>query len=274
MRAFSRWMAWGSVAGALALTACGSASTEGEAAAAAQAGVTQDPPEVAHMNFVREALAKVTLRPDQQPVVDQLGKDATARHEVIKTARVALRNAIADQVQAGKIDRAALKPQTDALLAAIDQSRPADRAAMVRLHDILDKNQRGQFVDALQAQFHDRMHGGRPGMGHARQWASDLNLTDAQRDQIRAAVKSKFEGQREQMKDQWKATREQGHQMLESFRQDQFTLDANSPELFGRDKIAGGVGKMIDFAEAAVPMLTPEQRAIAAQKIRTQEGHF
>ena len=144
----------------------------------------------------------------------------------------------------------------------------------MRLHDVLDKNQRGQFVDALQAQFHDRMHGGRPGMAHMRQWASDLNLTDQQRDQIRAAVKSKFEGQRdhEQMRDQWKATREQGHQMLESFRQDQFALDANSPEIFGRDKIARGVGKMIDFAEAAVPTLTPEQRAIAAQKFRTQRG--
>jgi Spy/CpxP family protein refolding chaperone len=131
------------------------------------------------------------------------------------------------------------------------------------------------FVDALESQFRDRMHGGaRPGLGHARQWATDLNLSDQQRDQIRTAVRSKFEGQREQMKEQWKASREQGHQMLESFRQDQFTLDANSPELFGRDRIAGGVGKMIDFAEAAVPTLTPEQRAIAAQKIRTQEGHF
>jgi Spy/CpxP family protein refolding chaperone len=273
MRSFSRWMAWGSVAGALALTACAS-STEGEAAAAAQAGVSQDPPEVAHMNFVREALSKVSLRPDQQPVVDQLGKDAETRHQAIKSARQALRNAIADQVQAGKIDRAALKPQMDALLAAIDQSRPADRAAMMRLHDVLDKNQRGQFVDALEAQFHDRAHGGRASIGHARQWASDLNLTDQQRDQIRTAVRSKFEGQREQMKEQWQATREQGRQMLESFRQDQFTLDANSPQLFGRDKIAGGVGKMIDFAEAAVPTLTPEQRVIAAQKIRNHEGHF
>ena len=274
MRAFSRWVALGSVAGALALTACGS-STEGEAAAAAQAGVNQDPPEVAHMNFVREALTKVSLRPDQQPVVEQLGKDAETRHEAIKAARVALCNALADQVQAGKIDRAALKPQLDALLAAIEQSRPADRAAMVRLHDVLDKNQRSQFVDALESQFRDRMHGGaRPGLGHARQWATDLNLSDQQRDQIRTAVRSKFEGQREQMKDQWRATREQGHQLLESFRQDQFTLDANSPQLFGRDKIAGGVGKMIDFAEAAVPTLTPDQRAIAAQKIRNHDGHF
>jgi Spy/CpxP family protein refolding chaperone len=264
-------MAWGSVAGALALTACGSAP-EGEAAAAAQAGVTQDPPEVAHMSFVREALAKVSLRPEQQPIIDQLGKEADARHASIKNARVALRNAIADQVQAGKIDRAALKPQMDALLAAIEQSRPADRAAMVKLHDTLDKNQRNQFVDAIESQFHDHA-GGRVGFGHARQWASDLNLTDQQRDQIRSAVRSKFEGQKDQMRLQYQQTREQGRQMLESFRQDQFAPDPNV-QLFGRDKIAGGVGKMLDFAEAAVPTLTPEQRATAAQKLRSSDGHF
>jgi Spy/CpxP family protein refolding chaperone len=265
-------MVWGSVAGALALTACGSAP-EGEAAAAAQAGVTQDPPEVAHMSFVREALSKVTLRPDQQVVVDQLGKEADARHQTIKTARVTLRNAIADQVQAGKIDRAALKPQMDALLAAIEQSRPADRAAMVKLHDVLDKNQRNQFVDAIESQFQDRMHGAHPGMGHARQWATDLNLSDQQRDQIRGALHSKFEGQKDQMRLQFQQTREQGRQLLESFRQDQFAPDPNV-QIFGRDKIAGGMNKMLDFAEAAVPLLTPEQRVTAAQKLRNSDGHF
>jgi Spy/CpxP family protein refolding chaperone len=261
------------VASALALAACGS-SPEGEAAAAAQAGVTQDPPEVGHMNFVREAMSQVALRPDQQPVVDQLAKDAEARHQSIQTARAALRNALADQVQAGKIDRAALQPQLDALLAAIEQSRPADRAAFVRLHDVLDKTQRAQFVDALEAKFRGKHGGEHLSMNHARQWASDLNLSDQQRDQIRTAVRSKFDGQRDQMRAQWMASREQGKQMLESFRQDQFTLDANSPQLFGRDRVAAGIGKMIDFAEAALPVLTPDQRTVVAQKIRNNEGHF
>ena len=105
------------------------------------------------------------------------------------------------------------------------------------------------------------------------QWAADLNLTDQQRDQIRTALHDKFQGQREGMKEQWRATREQGHQLLESFRQDQFTLDANSPQIFGRDKIEQGIGKMLDLAETTVPLLTPEQRVIAAKKLRTQTGH-
>jgi hypothetical protein len=57
--------------------------------------------------------------------------------------------------------------------------------------------------------------------------------------------------------------------MLESFRQDQFTPPAVA---FGPDKVERGVGRMIDFADAALPTLTAEQRAVAAQKIRTQKG--
>jgi hypothetical protein len=44
--------------------------------------------------------------------------------------------------------------------------------------------------------------------------------------------------------------------------------------VFGRDKLENGVGKMLDFVETAVPFLTPEQRAVAAQTIRTQPGRF
>ena len=101
MRAFSKWVAFGSLAGVLALSACAS-STEGEAATAAHVGMNEDPPEVAHMAFIREALAKVSLRPDQRAIVEQLGREAETRHEPIRAARVALQGALADQVAAGK----------------------------------------------------------------------------------------------------------------------------------------------------------------------------
>src|SRR5262245_42711256 len=102
MRPFSKWVAVGSLAAVLAALGCAS-SAEGEAASAANFGMHQDPPEVAHMGFVREAIAKVSLRPDQKTIVDQLGREADARHEPIRAARVALQGALADQVAAGKI---------------------------------------------------------------------------------------------------------------------------------------------------------------------------
>jgi Spy/CpxP family protein refolding chaperone len=257
--------------GALAIAGCGSTSADGEAATAAHVGgMNEDPPEVAHTRFIREALSKVSLRADQKALVDQLGREAEARHEPIRVARVALQGAFADQVAAGKIDRAALKPQIDALTQAVDQSGAADRVALGRLHDILDKDQRNQFVDAVEDQFKSRMHG-RPGMHHAKQWAADLNLSEQQRDQIRAALQARFQGQRDAMKEQMHSMRERGKQMLDSFRQDQFTPD---PTLLSRDRVERGIARMIDFAETALPMLTPDQRQIAAQKIRTKGAHF
>jgi Spy/CpxP family protein refolding chaperone len=258
----------GLLLGAGVLGGCGS-SADAETLTAAQAEMSQDPGPagIGHFRLIREALSHVTLRPDQQIEIDKLAADAEARHADVKKAREALHAAIADQVQAGRIDRAALKPQMDALLAAVEKVRPLDRAAFVRLHDILDAKQRGAFVDAMEAAHKERMdhHGGRHGM---RKWAADLNLTDAQRDQIKSALHTRFAGQREGMREQWHAVREQGKQLLESFRQDQFTLDANSPVLFSRDRIEHGAAKILDAAEAAVPVLTPEQRAAAAAKIR------
>jgi len=258
----SRWLACGLTASALAISACSGAEA-GPAAAAAQTA-NEDP--AGHLGLIREALEKVALRPDQKTEVEQLVTAATARHESVRAAHLALRSAVADQVLAGKVDRAALKPQIDALLAAIDKSRPDDRAALVRLHDLLDKNQREQLVSAVESSFRARMHD-RKGHG-PRQWATDLNLSDEQRDQIRAAMRDQFHRDGDGAREHWRAAHEQGRRLLQSFREDKFTLDGTVT--LGRDRIGQGIDRMIDLANAAVPILRPEQRALAAQKIRTE----
>ena len=266
----SRWMAWGLAVGALSLSACSSGAEAGPAVAAAQ-GVSEDPTEVAHFGLLREALDKVSLRADQKAQIDQLAAAAKARHEGVRAAHAALRGAIADQILAGKIDRAALKPQIDALLASVDQTRPDDRQALVQLHDLLDAKQRGELVDAVESSFKSRMqeHHGR---GGPQKWAADLNLTGAQREQIKAAVHDQFQQNGGAMREQWRGAHEQGRRLLQSFREEKFTLDGAAP-LFGRDKIEHGVDRMLDLATVALPILTPEQRAIAAQKVRTEAFH-
>jgi Spy/CpxP family protein refolding chaperone len=248
------------------MAACASrAEAEGVTSAQAAAAAV-DPPEVAHLHFIREALSKVSLRPDQKQAVDQLTADAAARHAPIQQAREALASALADQVQAGAIDRAALQPKIDALVQAIEQARPAGQTALVRLHDLLDKGQRNQFVDALEAQFHGH-HGEGRGM-KLRKWATDLNLTDAQRQQIHAAVQAQFQGQGGDQ-GHGKVGREGMRKLMESFRQDQFIIDPNASP-FTSDKVQHHVDKIVSVAAAALPILTPEQRAIAAQKLRTE----
>src|SRR6185295_9210400 len=101
MNALGKWVARGGLVVALPLSACGSSSAETEGATAAQFAASQQPAEVTHANFIREALAKVSLRPDQRPLVDRLGQEANARHDGIRAGRAALQSAFADQVLAG-----------------------------------------------------------------------------------------------------------------------------------------------------------------------------
>ena len=98
------------------------------------------------------------------------------------------------RVQAGRVDRAALKPQLDALLAAIDKVRPSHRAAFVRLHDILDAKQRGQFVDALEAGV-QAWDGAPRRAPRPKQVGGRFNFSDAQREQLKSAIHAKLGGE-------------------------------------------------------------------------------
>jgi Spy/CpxP family protein refolding chaperone len=261
----SKWLACGVTAGALALGACSGAEAGQGAASSAQAA-NEDPAGFAQLGLIREALDKVALRPDQKTEIEQMMAAAEARHEPVRAAHVALRSAIADQVVAGKVDRGALRPQIDSLLVAIDRARPDDRAALVRLHDLLDKGQREQLVGAVESSFRGRM---KDRKGHGpHQWAADLNLSDQQRDQIRAAMRDQFHKGGDGAREHWRAAHEEGRRLLHSFREDKFTLDGTV--VFGRDRIEHGIDRMIELANTAVPILRPEQRAIAAQKLRTE----
>jgi Spy/CpxP family protein refolding chaperone len=259
----SNWLACGLAIGALAMTACSGAEAGQAAVAAPSASEDQAG---SHLGLIREALDKVALRPDQKTEVDQLVAAAKARHESVRAAHVVLRGTVADQVLAGKVDRAALKPQIDALLDAVDKSRPDDRAAVVRLHDLLDKGQRDQLVSAVESSFRARMQDHKRGGPH--QWAADLNLSDQQRDQIRAAMRDQFNRDGDGAREHWRGAHEQGRRLLQSFREDKFTLDGTT--MPGRERMERGIDRMIELANAAVPILRPEQRAIAAQKIRTE----
>lgn len=271
-----RWMIVGGLCGVLAASACGSTTAQSEALAATSESDLGDDGAGMHFHLIKQALDKVALRPDQKAIVESLASEAKTRREPVKAARVALMNALADQVAAGKIDRAALKPAMDQVSAAIEQTRPQDRTAFVRLHDLLTPTQRNQFVDALEAQFqgghqhHGDGGGGGGGFGRLRAWAEDLKLTSDQRDQIRSAMKAQFQGQHQAHREEWGKAREAGRALIESFRQEQFAIPDNAPGAADPAHAAERMERLLSIATIAVPVLTPEQRNVAAQKLRAQ----
>ena len=219
-------------------------------------------------------------------------KDADARHASGLAARKELMTAFADQVERGAIDRAALAPKIEAAKGEAQRLRPEDLAALDQVHAILDKEQRATFVSALEDEIKGAMRGGhgRKGRhgkggekgeaheGGAGFWrmkalADEMKLEGAQRDQIKEKLKALHEalgegdGAGKHRGREGFARMRQAKDALERFKNDDFKAQASFGALADR---ADGTkaDRMIDVAEAILPVLTPEQRKIAADHLR------
>jgi Spy/CpxP family protein refolding chaperone len=269
-------------AATLALLSACSGSTESDRTSAPDTETAQAAPAArtatlpGKLGILQQALAKVNLRPEQKTEIDELVRQAAARHESVAEARTALKNAVAAQLEAGSYDRAALSNQVTALENAMTQTAPADRAGLMRLHAILDPAQRNQLVDAFKELRHakkgmkgeGRGHGRGHGFAKAREWARDLSLTEQQIDTIKGAMRDKFHAAHEGKRGEGPRRFKAGKQLFESFRSDTFTLDETT---FPVERHAKGATRLLDVLDVAVPALTPEQRKLAAQKLRATD---
>lgn len=222
-----------------------------------------------HLKVLADALGDVPLTASQRATIEQLATAADARHAEARAAHDALALAIAAQIEAGQFDRAALQPKIDGLVAALQKAQPADRAAFEQLHALLTPDQRTAFVDSLQARMGERtsaVHDKHP----MKQWALDLQLTDAQKSQIHDAMKARWEAasQGQHEAPPWAHMKEQGAKVMTAFKGERFVMDEVSPPKDVAGKAKAMTDHVFGLAEVALPILTPQQRVIAAQKIR------
>jgi Spy/CpxP family protein refolding chaperone len=261
----------------LSSLACGGSVSEQPAAT--QAGVSKAPVAVnAHgpVKMFGQALGEVALRDDQRAQIEQLASAAETRHEATRQARADLMNTLAAQIEAGAIDRTALQPKIDAIVASVEQARPADRAALEQLHSILAADQRVDFVNALEAEMQAKTGEHMGGRQHMKEWADALQLTDAQKDQIKTALKAKWEATREQMhaqggaKAEFTEGKEHAQKIFEAFKADRFVMDEVAPPQDAKAHATRMTEHMLGVAETVLPILTPQQRTLAAQKLRSE----
>lgn len=278
-------------AGSLAAIGCGGTveQPQTQASAASKAPIGQNTHGL--VKVVGEALGEVNLRPDQRVELEKLAAAAEARHVAMHDGRKELALAVADQVEKGALDRNALQPKIDRVVAELEKSRPEDKQAFAKVHALLDNEQRNQFVDALEAKFkHGGHHGhkgdkgkhGPKGGDHVggegevqqhslkgphgmRQLAEDLKLNDDQKDKIKDVFKAQMSAQSGHSFKDMHDRMSQGKKSLDSFRTDKLDVEGIAPPI---DKTKAGSGHFLDVAEKILPILTPEQRKIAADKIR------
>ncbi len=247
---------------------------------------------------VTEALGEVPLRPEQRQIAESLAKEAQTRHLAAREAGKKMAIAIAEQVEAGQIDRAKLAPIFAEVKVAFEKTRTDDLAALQKLHDTLDKDQRTAFIQSLgqKAKEHHGMFGQEhaPNMnGHA--MFKDLNLSDDQKTKIHEILKEEFHGGHGEWKGHHAAKGGEGgppneghargdgpphgdgprhggmHAAWKDFSDDGFKVaDAAARGPFGKGDPAAAAkpDRMLDMAEKILPILTPEQRKIAATKLR------
>jgi len=276
LRTLSRFALPLSLALAAPALGCSGGATTSEPPVTAETATTRAPvAQGAHgvVKLAGDALGDVPLTASQRAAIEKLAADTEARHAPVRAAHRDLALAVAAQVQVGQIDRAALQPKIDALVAALRATQPADRASLEQLHEILTHDQRVAFVDALKARIHHKV--GDPKAKHPlAQWAADLQLSDDQKTQIKTALRQRFQAMRqraaagEHAGAPWAEARERGHKMLDAFEQDRFVMDEVAPAQDLSQKAVHGADHMLGMIETVLPILTPEQRATAAQKLR------
>jgi Spy/CpxP family protein refolding chaperone len=262
-------------AAAVSVVACGGTVVEQPQTAA---GVTKAPIGTNTHGFVKivgEALGDVPLRAEQRVELEKLAQAAEARHAPMAQGRKELMLAVADQVEKGSIDKAALQPKIDKVVADIESSRNDDRAAIVKLHDTLDADQRNTFVDALEGKLKAKRDEHSPMKGFAKMHAlaEELKLTDAQKAQIMSTLKDMHSEQKKEWSHGEASKREafghhHGKQAFEAFRGDKLDLEKVAPPIDIKEKAAKGTTHFVAAAEKILPILTPEQRKIAADKLR------
>ncbi|HEY1691212.1 MAG TPA: Spy/CpxP family protein refolding chaperone [Polyangiaceae bacterium] len=264
------------LAAALAFASAGCSGTAGtEPIAASPEGATTRAPvaQNAHgpLKVMGDALGDVPLTASQRAAVESLATDAENRHAAARAAHKDLALAIAGQVQAGAIDRAALQPKIDAVVAAMKAAQPGDRAGLEQLHAILTPDQRTAFVDAVRARMSQHKGAGAMREHHGlKQWATDLGLSDEQRSQIKDGLKQHFQAKMAAGHEgaPWGEAKEHGHAVMEAFKGDRFVMNEVAPPHDVAQMSQKMTDHLLGIAEVALPILTPQQRTLAAQKLR------
>ncbi len=227
--------------------------------------------------LVHAALRLPSLRAGQRAQLELLVDEEKAAHATVRVAHGDLMQSLAAGVEVGRIDDAALRSKVEAVAQAEAAAKPRERAAVEQLHGILDTAQRAELVTALEARRASPVATGDAEPEHARRggrgmeaWARALDLTPQQRDQIRANLGAARDAGHEGGRQAHGAARAEHEKVLEAFKADRFVMNEVAPPAVGAEALERGPEKLVAAVRAALPVLTPPQRAAAAARMRAE----
>jgi hypothetical protein len=234
-----------------------------------------------HGNPWLRQVEELDLRPEQREQLDAVHATLKAKLEPSRREAQELAALLANGIEKGKVDDAAVKAKRESIDARVTEARAAFIEAANTVHATLDESQRTELVLTLRAhregqrtakevaeQGEKAEH--HRGMGHL---ASELGLSDSQQKSLREGARTIFEtafpernARREAMEAEIKAAEDAF--MSDDFDASRYTFGKESVQFF--HTAAGGAAQLSDLAAT---VLTQGQRAELARKIRGASQH-
>jgi Spy/CpxP family protein refolding chaperone len=252
------------------LTGCATDASDGAAAlhvSPAQPGAQQKAAteertaEEAHgiVSLIAAALSKIALSDEQRAAIEKLGPKVHEAEQKVAEARRSFREALAEQLAAGKVDAQTLQSKIDALVEAREEASPVLRKALEQLHGILEPNQRVELADTIEGWMKDLAESSRT---FAADLGKDLNLSDEQKGRIRETM--------DEAKPQLEEERTKAIAVFEAFKNEKFSMEDISPVAKVGEKTRVRAEAMVERAKALTSILTPEQRQKLVEKLATK----
>lgn len=218
--------------------------------------------------WIAAALDKLDLRDDQRAALEQLRADVKTQSAPVIVAHQKVAEAVAVSIEAGGVlDRATIDPLVADAVAAAVANRPVVEGAANRLYAILNLDQRQALVSALQASVHAHGFHHPAGADRLAKISGELGLSSEQLATIRARVAGGSSGVPTEMVTAFAHMK----RIADAFASDSFDAHA-----LGVGDHAATVGPamanlILTHLDAALPVLTAEQRTRLAQMIRAQQ---
>jgi Spy/CpxP family protein refolding chaperone len=228
--------------------------------------------------FIAMSLDSLNATPEQAVAITKIRTDMYAAMAPAHDAEKAVLLALADGIEANRIDQSRVHTAIAQLTVAAAGVHGAVAGSLNALHATLTPPQRAALVDKVEAHFEVWHHTNGPDAatrdthgGHLGKLANELALSPQQVETIRASFASSISGvphfDRAEAGARIKA-------FGDAFASDTFDARAFAAGGSVNDHMAGwGITRTAHFYKAVLPVLTPEQRAKLSHDIRRHANY-
>jgi Spy/CpxP family protein refolding chaperone len=229
--------------------------------------------------FIAMSLDTLGVAPEQQGAVDKIRTELRSVMAPERTAEQGLLATLADGLSGANLDAASVSVAVAQVAKAAATVHDASAEALNQLHAILTPPERAALVDKVEAHWaiwqkenaEELAASNNTQSGHFATLTTELDLTADQVDKIRAALGG---GEKEVPRIDRGQIAAHVHAFGDAFRGETFDARLLTTGNAANTGLSGwGAAHLAHVVETMAPLLTPDQRATLASKLREHASH-